>query len=477
MLGIYITHFHPYLSMRNWLELHDLDKIHTIRMGVDPLESIFYIIHDGIRVGEYPVVLSDTRQPYLELKKVDESSFELRLPLGETVHLVGKLDVTSLCASRWLDILVFQDGSRTPLDIPQVNSITGESIGQSICDILEEADSQDDEVSPLSPSKESPIEIPDVVESHPSNSSDSGSEPTSDIEGDLPDYQTERYGYERKTPTESSLGPIGEYPGNRFPTRHRVLSFCTTCMRRLWQIQQTLGQNLHDNRELAHCIEFVVIDFGTEGLSEWVYKHFEWALETGYLRYLRTDRLRHWHASIAKNTSHCYARGDILVNLDCDNFTGRQGAQHILRVFRRFGKDSLYHLWSGVPKDGTYGRLVMHRDTWHALGGYDESFLPMGYQDHDLAMRYRLRYGQLRLLTCDKVGSRRLEASSIRNLFCQAIANDKGKSMKNTAYHRKMPWATMNRINRQKSHWNLVYRRTRVNHEHPYLGLRIFSED
>ena len=243
--------------MRNWLEIHDQDKIHTIRMGLDPQNSTLYITHDRIRVGEYPVVLSDTRQPYLELKKVDETSFTLRLPLGETVHLVGKLDVTSLCASRWLDIFVFQDGSRTPLDIPQVNSITGESIDQ--CDILEDTDSQEDEVLPHSPLKESRIDIPDVVESHPSNSSDSGSEPTSDIEGDLPDYQTERYGYERNTPIESSLGPIGEYPANRFPTRHRVLSFCTTCMRRLWQIQQTLGQNLHDNRELAHCIEFVVI--------------------------------------------------------------------------------------------------------------------------------------------------------------------------------------------------------------------------
>ena len=115
-------------------------------------------------------------------------------------------------------------------------------------------------------------------------------------------------------------------------------------------------------------------------------------METGYLRYVRTNNLPFWHASIAKNTSHKIARGNILVNLDCDNFTGKRGAEHILRVFQKYGNHILFHQWSGISKDGTYGRISYHRNTFFRLGGYDESFLPMGYQDHDIIRRFQMHY-------------------------------------------------------------------------------------
>ena len=103
------------------------------------------------------------------------------------------------------------------------------------------------------------------------------------------------------------------------------LSFCITCMNRLNQIKETLPQNLRDNILFNEKIEFIVVDFATPGLQQWIKSEFEEELRSGYLKYYYTEELRYWHASIAKNTAHLLANNDILVNLDCDNYTGYNG--------------------------------------------------------------------------------------------------------------------------------------------------------
>ena len=55
--------------------------------------------------------------------------------------------------------------------------------------------------------------------------------------------------------------------------RNLKLSFCITCMNRLWQIKETLPINLRNNFNQHQQIEFIVVDLGTPGLSEWIEKH------------------------------------------------------------------------------------------------------------------------------------------------------------------------------------------------------------
>ena len=167
-----------------------------------------------------------------------------------------------------------------------------------------------------------------------------------------------------------------------------TLSFCITCKNRFHQISQTLKRNLDDNRLHERFIEFILVDFGsTDDLRRWILSDFSKDLSSSYLRYYYTDELPYWHASIAKNTTHLLARNDIVVNLDCDNYTGYLGGQFVINQFFNYYMDIIFHQYRGSNNDGSFGRISMLRKYFHKIGGYDESFQPMGFQDNDLILR------------------------------------------------------------------------------------------
>lgn len=65
----------------------------------------------------------------------------------------------------------------------------------------------------------------------------------------------------------------------------QTISFCITCRNRLWQLRQSLPDNLpaistHPN------IELTLVDFGSnDGLDEWVWQYFGDAIAQGKLRF------------------------------------------------------------------------------------------------------------------------------------------------------------------------------------------------
>ena len=168
-----------------------------------------------------------------------------------------------------------------------------------------------------------------------------------------------------------------------------TLSFCITCKNRMWQIKQTLPKNLKDNLSMREQIDFVLVDFGsTDGLQEWIIENFEQDIKEEYLKYYYTEELRYWHASIAKNTAHVLSESDIVINLDCDNYTGKDGGKYVLENMIKQGiHDTVIHQFGGNVLDGSYGRITLSRENFVNIGGYDESFEPMLYQDKDLLMR------------------------------------------------------------------------------------------
>ncbi len=167
-----------------------------------------------------------------------------------------------------------------------------------------------------------------------------------------------------------------------------TLSFCITCKNRLHQIKQTLRRNLDDNLLHRDVIEFVLMDFDSlDGLSGWIVENFCDELDSGYLKFYQTCGLEYWHASVAKNTAHWCASNDIVVNLDCDNFTGFWGGAYVIGIFMQHHMNIVTQQFSGEVGDGSYGRIAASRKYFDLIGGYDESFDPMGYADDDLVNR------------------------------------------------------------------------------------------
>lgn len=178
-------------------------------------------------------------------------------------------------------------------------------------------------------------------------------------------------------------------PGEIYhPRKHFSISLCTTCMNRLFHLRHTIEQNILDNISYPN-IEFVLIDYNSQdGLSDFVKKNLSKYIEMGVLNYYKTDQPDKFHASKAKNLAHALAKGDIVCNVDGDNFTGKDFAFFLNDLYNKEGGRKIYQFHK-APYWGTVGRLAFWKEDFMKLGGYDESFLAIGHEDMDLVNRGR----------------------------------------------------------------------------------------
>ncbi len=171
-------------------------------------------------------------------------------------------------------------------------------------------------------------------------------------------------------------------------TGQKKISFCISTMNRYEEISRTLPENLRNNARFAEDIEFVLVNFinGPEGLKtdRWVRDNFPDEIKSGYLKYFVTDKMPHFHMSVAKNTTHINASGLYLFNLDGDNYIGSEETGGLLN---QCIYDLIAHLWSGTWHDGSHGRIGIGAYEFLALHGYNESLLPKTYQDIDLLQK------------------------------------------------------------------------------------------
>jgi len=130
------------------------------------------------------------------------------------------------------------------------------------------------------------------------------------------------------------------------------------------------------------------------------------------LSYYKTNALKHWHASIAKNTAHLAAQGAFVINLDGDNFLDENEIAELLRHSDKELENAFYWGFNGTLEkvkrfsfnrykrtsyrakknkgalhEGSYGRIGISKKTFIGIGGYDESLPPMGGQDYNLIKR------------------------------------------------------------------------------------------
>lgn len=177
------------------------------------------------------------------------------------------------------------------------------------------------------------------------------------------------------------------------------VTFCTTCMGRAHHLKQTLPRNLADSVswDAPERTEFVILDYSSpDDLADWLHTDPVIApyLAAGIVRYFRVDGESYFRHSHAKNLAHAHATGDIICNVDADNFLGTGFADWLRSTFARRPNAIVAtnrfdnRLNRGAFK-GAMGRVAMMSHNFWRLGGYDESERFKGWsgEDTDLVLR------------------------------------------------------------------------------------------
>ena len=162
------------------------------------------------------------------------------------------------------------------------------------------------------------------------------------------------------------------------------ISLCTTCMNRKDHLSQTLPKNIEDNKDYPN-IEFVLLDYNsTDGLDDWIKSNMMDYIASGLLVYVRTEEPKGYSMAHSRNIAFKVASGDIVNNIDADNFTHKGFATYINKLANQMPEKAIF----GKGKKMLRGRLGFYKEEFiKLLGGYDEGFMGYGHDDHDLLHR------------------------------------------------------------------------------------------
>jgi len=166
-------------------------------------------------------------------------------------------------------------------------------------------------------------------------------------------------------------------------TREYRISLCTTCMGRLHDLKQTLPKNIEDNRDYPN-VEFVILDYNSDdGLEDWMRKSMMQHIESGVVAYYRTTEPKYYSMAHSRNVAFLVAGGDIVNNVDADNWTSTSFAGYVNRLANQCPRKAIF----AKGKRMLRGRIGFFKDEWEELGGYDERFDGYGHDDKDILYR------------------------------------------------------------------------------------------
>lgn len=190
-----------------------------------------------------------------------------------------------------------------------------------------------------------------------------------------------------------------------------MISFCITCMDWLDYLKHTLPANIEVSDWLYPDVEFVLLDYNSkDGVGDWVSKNFRRYLDNGMLKYYRTTKPQYFHRSHAKNVAHKLSKGEIVCNLDADNFLSVEFLEAVIRIFKENDKTLIF------GDSQCRGRIGLKREYFFELGGYNEDFKSWGVEDCDFLLRASLHLKLMPLNLKD---------------FCWAIDHDYMERVKN----------------------------------------------
>lgn len=169
------------------------------------------------------------------------------------------------------------------------------------------------------------------------------------------------------------------------PTIPLKISFCTTCMNRVEHLQKTLPQNVKNNSDYSN-IEFVILDYNsTDGLEQWMRKSLSGWHEK--VVYYKTFEPQSYARSHSRNMAFRLATGDILCNLDADNFAGKGFASFINKMF--IANSEIYLSAKKEGLQDIIGKICFKKNDFEKVGGYDEEIINYGFEDNDIKNRLK----------------------------------------------------------------------------------------
>ncbi|ACU02783.1 hypothetical protein Phep_0560 [Pedobacter heparinus DSM 2366] len=188
-------------------------------------------------------------------------------------------------------------------------------------------------------------------------------------------------------------------------------------MNRLHHLKQTLPVNLLDNQAYLN-LEFILLDYNSsDGLEHWVKKNMQEHLESGRLVYYKTCTPMHFNRSHSRNLAYKLADGDLICNIDADNYTGDGFAAYINEEFKKNENIFLTTLNSieARGKD-VLGRMCVKKSDFYKIGGYDERMVYYGFEDYDFANRLEFNNVRRTFITGDQDYFRAITHSNTERL-------------------------------------------------------------
>jgi Glycosyl transferase family 2 len=173
------------------------------------------------------------------------------------------------------------------------------------------------------------------------------------------------------------------------PKSLRRVSLVTTCMGRVEYLKRTLVQNILDNLDYPN-VEFVVLNYNSpDSMHEFMTSaEIRPFIRDATVRYLILTSRTYYSFAHSRNVAVLRSTGDLFVNVDADNFTGKGFASFINLLADIQPRKAVF----AAGKRRIHGRVGMYIDEFKELGGYDESLKGYGFDDQSL-LRRALLYG------------------------------------------------------------------------------------
>ncbi len=183
----------------------------------------------------------------------------------------------------------------------------------------------------------------------------------------------------------------GHLVASKQPTENKIkISLCTVVMNRFDHLITTLKHNLEIVRSFEGTVDINIIDYNsTDGLEDFLFSQ-DWFIEgvqEGLIIYYKNYTAEYYHRSLPKNVVHYLALGEYLINIDADNFVSSSYLNYCLSLMHR--EKDFFLRPSILCTGGSFGRIMVNREDFKKIGGYNLKIENYGYEDTEFTLRLR----------------------------------------------------------------------------------------